>query len=338
MKKIIACLCFFSALGCNNMMESFNNFKAILNIGANSTAELTQKLQINKTNFAKAYPSLSYQSISDIFIVPVDRSLLPENTPKSILQTFFIDNSKKSIFYSLDGKTITEYTDPVNMQNPVAIAVTAKGDIIIADKSAKQVIKYVYDGQRIKFNNIILTNIGATDIAIDKGNNLYVIDDIDSKLIKIDINGNPINFTDLSSNIIMSYIDSTNTQKNLIGLRAVTVDEDGNIYSIGNYGRLLVKYKSGGSTDTVLYLSAILSPVDIAISKNNVILVSQVKNQLILLNKDDLSFIGVINPVEYSYPWGKMQDMRRIMAYPSKGAIVVLDKEGGALFLESSIQ
>lgn len=303
----------------------------------NKELSLQAKAIINKNLFTQVNPGFEYSQMSDCAVLRLNEDLLNNTIPVSIPQIFILDRTKKSIFYSIDTKTVKEFSILSQTNDPTAIAVSKDGLVFISDRGSMSVKKFKFNGSTLQYISDIYSNIIVADITIDDNTCLYFADENQNRIVKTDSDGSPINSFTLNGtalNVITSYNNSDGIKLQLKGLRSIYVDLSGIIYTICDYGRTIVKFGSDGNTEAAMYISAKYPVVDITATDNAIYLVSNICNTLLLINKQTMDVMGKIVMPEHSEPWGKVNNISKMAVYVPSNLLVVFGKDGAEIFME----
>lgn len=290
-----------------------------------SEMRLEPKHVINKFFFTEAYSGYEYAQIADAAIVNLVQETTLLNTP----QMFVLDSVRKSIFYTKDVENIKELYIGNKVNNPSLLAVSKDGEIYVADNQNKSLYKFQFNGEMLQYISLIYSGKQIADIIVDNESYLYIADITDltkNKIIKLDQSGNLLNSIDL-------YKGDNNENHILTGLRSLFLT-DNKLYVLGEFGRALIVFDKNGENVDVRYLSPKVASTDIAISNDIVYLASNATNSLLLLRKENLEAIGTYPIPKHPQPWGKIDNIFKVITYPSLGLVGVIGPEGMEIFTE----
>ena len=356
MKKKLTIILFIFCLSftvfCNSNPGSYdknnnnnsNDEAVLINSNNNDTFEkhgLLPQQRIIKNNFEELFPGYTFENITDLYLVKLSNNL--HQSENLLVQMFCLDRIKKSIFYTLDFKSINEYTPSV-LSNPACIAVSKNGDILIADTGNKTIYKFAFNGTTIEYKGIFLSDITAIDIAIDVMSNVYILESKTNTLRKYNINGEVINsFTSLlTGNVTNSiYYTKDNNNKNtyrINDVKSMSLDESGDIYIVYNKGKKIIALNSNGSFKKIFYLRNNITAESITVTNNSIYVISKQLKSILIISKNDLSYVGEYKTTLYENSSYEFENIHAIHSYPSTGLVVILDNKGGCFFIEASMR
>ena len=231
----------------------------------------------------------SGEKLKHIATVYGDKISKPFNQPSSLFfdeskQRFYIADTRNNRLVSFDSaySYISEFSAGKSMKLPISIVKDNKGRLIITEGQKNQVT--IINIKKKSLNPLDLSKVPKNhsiifgNLAIDKKDNLYVIDRFNKRILVF--------------NNKDKYIREITVKKGLAGFNDVKVDIHGNLYAIDALkGRIYIFNQKGKSIAKFGKLGQSEGdfgfPISLAVDKRGLIYVlDRHKNRIFVYNKE----------------------------------------------------
>lgn len=317
--------------------NQYGNSENSIVINSNSDAvdfTLDQKLQVNHKTFTFDYPSFNYQYIIDLCMLKINGSLLPLEIYEHNVQTLLLDNSKKTVFYSLGNGQLIEFGQLSGVNNPVSITASPGGNVYIGDTGNEAIYKYQLNGSSLNYIGVLYSNLQPKNMKLDSSLDIYVFDNKFSRILKLDKNGNLLK-------VISSYTYGDEVNVPFSYIKNMMIDSADNLFVIESKGTKIIKFDPSGTAVKIKYVKEETAIEDLSFTNSGIYLISKISNTIHVLDPVDLSYLFYFTPNNLSGPWGQLNELTNIECYPDYGIVSVIgfnnQSYGGALYVESPV-
>ncbi len=239
-------------------------------------------------------PYLFSADINLIASLGGDKQMGRLNQPSSI----FFDESKKRLYiadtfnhrlvsYDSDFNYISEFNAGGELSYPMSIVRNSREQFFVVGGTGKNELFFIDIPQKI-FSRLEIKNAPAKEnpilpgkLAIDKNDTLYIIDKGNGRILVVDSSG--------------KYLREIKVEDKLVDFSDVSVDADGNIYSLSTLEGKVYIFNNKGEVSSSFGkrgngLQEFEFPVSIAVGKNGFIYVLDQHKRSVLTFKKDGAF------------------------------------------------